>query len=63
LFEDTEFGEEAVDSEGVFAESGGDLVLSEGASEIECGVADGAEYVRGVAFADTALVFAPHDVT
>jgi hypothetical protein len=28
LFKDTESGEEAIDSEGVFAECGGDLVLS-----------------------------------
>lgn len=44
------------------AEGGGDVVLSEGAGEVECGIADGAEYVGAVAFADTALVFAPDDV-
>ena len=44
------------------AKGGRDLVLSEGAGEIECGVADRAEHVGAVAFADTALVLAPHYV-
>ena len=63
MFKNTESGEEAIDSEGVFAEGGGDLVLSEGTGEVECGVADCAEYVRAVAFADTTMVLAPCDIT
>lgn len=62
MFQDTESGQEEIDVEGVFAESGLEVLDVEGSQEVDGDVEHEAHRLRRGAGADAAVVLAEHHI-